>query len=173
MANVSKKRICLRVVLTLACIGVLLFIFSNSWAPASVSASSSSKVTDTVQSVFKFLAPNSFIATAVGEDYKKLMAWIRNFAHFAEFALMGALFVWCYFSYSSRWKGLYIPLIGIVCVPFIDEFIQLFASGRAWELMDVVVDTLGGFTGALFAVGVVAFIIWRIKARKKKKGAEV
>ena len=169
MTKVSRKIICLRIILTLACIGVLVFIFSNSWASASASSASSSAVTDAVQSVVKVFAPNSFIATAVGDDYKKLMSWVRTCAHFAEFALMGALFIWCYFSYTKRRRTLYIPLLGILCVPFIDECIQLFSDGRAWEIADVLVDILGGISGAGFAVLVVGLLFWRGAVRKKRR----
>lgn len=170
MKKISLKTLLLRVFLTTACIGMLCFIFGNSMASADKSSASSSTVVNAVQSVAKVFAPNSFIATAVGEDYKKLVAWIRTGAHFAEFALMGALLVWCYFSYTKRWGTFIIPILLIFYIPFVDECIQLFSSGRAGEVADVIVDTLGGISGAVFALLTVGLIAWISKIRKKRRG---
>lgn len=171
MQKSSWKTICLRVFLTLACVATLWFIFSNSYASADKSSASSSRVTDAVQSVAKVFAPGSFIATAVGEDYKILMAWVRTFAHFAEFALLGALLIWCYFSYTKAGVGLVIPFLLIGYVPLVDECIQLFSAGRAGEVTDAVIDTLGGISGAGFAflvLGIIA-LIRAVRKRRRSK----
>ena len=170
MRKNSLKTWLFRIFFTLASIGILCFIFGNSIAPADKSSADSSKVTDAVQSVARFFAPNSFIATAVGEDYKKLMAWIRTGAHFAEFALMGALFIWCCFSYTKRWYAFLIPILLILYVPLVDECIQLFSVGRAGEVADAIVDTLGGLAGAVFAGLTIGVVVWIGKIRRKRRG---
>ena len=55
------------------------------------SAEKSSEVVKAVQKVAAFFDPNSAIATATGEAYDRLHAAVRNWAHFAEFALLGGL----------------------------------------------------------------------------------
>lgn len=170
MKKISLKTILLRVFLTTACIGMLCFIFGNSIASATDSSASSGAVVTAVQSVAKVFAPNSFIATAVGEDYKKLVEWIRTGAHFSEFALMGALLIWCYFSYTKGWHAIIIPILLIFYIPLVDECIQLFSVGRAGEVADAVVDTLGGLSGAVFALLIVGLIAWIGKIRRKRRG---
>ena len=159
----------LRIVLTFACVGAITFIFYNSMQTATQSSSASSSVTDFVQDFVGFFAPDSWIATASGEDYQILTEYIRTFAHFAEFGLLGALLVWCYFSYTKNASGIIIPLGFIYYVPIVDETIQKFTEGRAGEVKDVLIDTAGGVCGAIFALIVTLIIFAIIKKRKQKK----
>ncbi len=163
------KIVLLRVILTLACIGTLIFIFSNSVANGEQSSSSSSKVTNAVQNVAQVVAPNSFVATAKGEDYKILVGWVRTFAHFAEFALLGALLIWCYFSYTKNKAGVVVPFLLIGYVPLVDETIQLFSGGRAGQISDLIIDTLGGLAGAGFAFLVLGVIWLAIALRQRRR----
>ena len=163
------KTVVLRIFLTLACVGALTFIFYNSMQTAAQSSSASNSVTDFVQDFVRFFAPNSWVATATGEDYKILTEYIRTFAHFAEFALLGALFIWCYFSYTKNGWGGIIPLGFIYYVPIVDEAIQVFTPGRAGEVKDILIDTAGGMFGAVFAVIVTLIIFAIIKKRRRKK----
>ncbi len=147
--------------------GSLAFIFSNSLASGAVSSASSSRVTDAVQRVFKVIAPKSFVATAVGEDYLVLVGWIRKLAHFAEFALFGALLIWCYYAYTNNPLGLIPLFLSLGYVPLVDECLQLFSNGRAGMLSDVLIDTLGGLAGAGFAFAVLGIIA--LVRRKKQR----
>ena len=149
--NVSALRVWLRVILTLLCLGVYAFIFYNSSLGEAESASQSSVVTDAVQSVAGVVAPESAVATATGESYERLHDFVRLCAHFAEFALLGTLLIWCCFSYTDEKYFFIIPLLLIACTPVVDEYIQLFSSGRVADLHDIYIDTLGGYLGALFA----------------------
>ena len=115
------------------------------------------------------IAPNSFIATAEGEDYERLHGVIRVLAPFAEFALLGALAVWCWRSYTEKRVFLALPAGGVLLVPIVDELLQSFTAGRAMELTDVLIDVSGGIVGGTFALCTVALVAWLIK-RKKAKG---
>lgn len=172
MQKTSVKRVLLRIFLTLACVGALTFIFYNSAQTASQSASTSNAVTDAVQRFVGFFAPNSWVATATGKDYQVLTEYIRTFAHFAEFGVLGALLVWCYFSYTSNGWGVIIPFGFIFYVPIVDETIQTFTDGRAGELKDVLIDTAGGVCGALVAIAITLIIFAIIKKRKREKERE-
>ncbi len=159
----------MRTVLTLACLFVFAWIFSNSLQTGEQSSKTSHTVTDTVQNVASVIAPSSPIATATGEDYDKLHNDIRSIAHFLEFALLGALLIFCYYSYTKNAAYLIAPLGLIFLTPIVDEYLQTFVGGRGAELKDVLIDTSGGFAGAAFAaiVLVIGFLIV-----KKKRGAK-
>ena len=97
-------RTVLRIVLTIACVVTIGFIFSNSLKTAEQSSAQSSTVVETIQKVAQVIAPESKIATATGEEYEALHELIRAWAHFAEFFLLGVLFGWCYCSYTLQKK---------------------------------------------------------------------
>lgn len=163
----------LRILLSLACAGVLVFIFSNSLKTGEQSSAQSSKVVDTVQDAVAIVAPQSPIATATGEDYDALHSLIRSMAHFGEFALLGALGVWCALSYTHKKPFVFFPLIGVVIVPILDEVLQSFVSSRGSEIKDVLIDIAGGMSGMIFALGCVFVGIcifeWIRYARKGAK----
>jgi VanZ family protein len=150
------KRNVLRAILTTATALLLIWIFSNSLQTGVESSSQSGKVMEIVQSVAAFIDPDSYIATATGEDYEFIHGIVRTIAHFSEFALLGALTGWCYFSYTKKAVYAYLPLAFLVCVPLVDEFLQSFTPNRAAEITDVLVDMAGAFTGLAFAV----FTVW-------------
>ena len=161
----SAGRIWLRAILTVLCLGVYAFIFYNSALTEAQSTSQSSVVTDAVQDVVGTIAPESPIATVTGEEYEKLHDIIRAFAHFSEFTLLGALLIWCCFSYTDEAFFFLIPVCLLTFTPIIDESIQLFSSGRIADVKDIIIDTVGGYFGCLFA-----FIsVWIGKGIRKRK----
>lgn len=164
-------RLVLRIVLPLACIAVLAFIFSNSLKSGTASSAQSGTVVNLVQKIAGVFAPNSWLATATGEAKEKIHAVIRMLAHFSEFALLGALFIWCYFSYTLQKRWLYLPVCTFLLVPVTDEFLQTLTASRAGEISDILVDLLGGFSGMLFAIVTVAIGVG-IYLHKKRKKAE-
>lgn len=170
--NANKKRRILqwtlRIVLTVACVAMLVFIFSNSLKDGETSVQQSSTVVEVVQNIASVVAPNSSIATATGEDYERLHDLVRTLAHFAEFVLFGALLLWCVASYTWKKEGFYWAIFGVFCVPIVDENLQRFVAGRGAEFCDVCADVAGGVCGILFAV-VVLFIIVGISEKRQKR----
>lgn len=159
----------LRAGLTLLCVLTLILIFSNSLQSGEKSSGQSSAVTDAVQDVAGVIAPDSGVANATGTEYDKLHMDIRTLAHFGEFALLGALLIFCYFSYTRTKSFLILPLSGIVLTPFVDECLQMFATARAAELKDVLVDTAGGVFGVVLAVLALVIGGWLYRRRRAKK----
>ena len=159
----------MQILLPLACIGTLAFIFSNSLRTGAASSKQSGRLVALVQKIAGVFAPNSHLATATGEAREKIHACLRVFAHFSEFALLGALLLWCYFAYTLKKRWLYLPVCIFVLVPVTDEYLQTLTAARAGEMADIAVDMLGGFCGMLFAAVTVAIGVAVYRRKKKKK----
>ena len=101
--------------------------------------------------------------------YNNLHALIRNCAHVAQFAILGALFCFCYLAYTFKMRYFHFPIIGVVLIPIIDECLQGFVSGRGGELNDLLLDTYGGIAGLVFAGLIVAIgaLIYEVKKKEK------
>ncbi len=171
MTKITKQnriRLALKILLPVLCGLWLVFIFTNSLRTGEESTVQSNAVVEAVQTVAKWVAPQSQIANATGEDYAKLHGIVRTLAHFAEFAVLGALAAWCYCAYTLQIRHCYIPVLGTLLIPLIDELLQKFTAGRAASLFDILVDSLGGLTG-LFLAGLSVWVGWRIYQSKKKK----
>ena len=168
-SNRKWWRICLCALLTAACVAFIGWIFSNSLKTAEESTVQSAGVVEKIQAFFARFAPNSFVAKATGEDYNTLHKIIRILAHFCEFALLGALLIWCLRAYTGKGKFLFIPLALILLVPIVDEILQSFTGGRAMQFIDLVVDVAGGICGGVFAL----FTLWIGKKIVEKKGKKV
>lgn len=169
--TITKKQVriwTLRIVLTTLCLLMIGFIISNSLQTSVESTKQSTTVTDKVQDVAGVVAPDSFVATATGAAYDKLQSIIRSIAHFLQFGVLGALVVWCYFSWTMQKKFLFIPFIFMLVFPFFDEFLQNYSSGRAAEWKDIFLDLSGGASGAVFALVSVGFVLW-LRFRKRQK----
>lgn len=171
----GKKRgwkITLQIALILISVLYIGWIFSNSLKDAPSSTGQSQAATSRLQAIFAFFAPNSFIANAEGEDWERIHSAFRTVAHFLEFALLGALLLFSYLSFTQKRKWAFIPLCAAIAVGVIDECLQLTAVGRAFEWMDLLID--GG--GAAFGWAAAGFVVWLvyiiIRARKKEKENE-
>lgn len=167
MERTRAKTYWLRAALTAACLCLLAFIFGNSLASGDDSSAQSSVFVRAVQKLAGVFAPHSWVATATGEAYEKLHGIVRTSAHFCEFALLGALFTWCYRSYTDEKAYFFIVVCFLVLVPVVDEFLQTLTIGRAAEMKDVFTDTAGGFAGVLFAIITVAIASAIRKKRRK------
>ncbi len=163
-------RFVLKILLPIACVAWIAFIFSNSLKTGAQSSAQSSTAVAVVQKVAQVVAPSSKIATATGEDYDILHAVVRKLAHFTEFAGLGALLCWCYFAYTSRYKWAWLPAVGVLLVPVIDELLQTLTNARACSVVDMCIDAGGGAVGLLLA-WVVVLIIWKIWGKSKSNEA--
>jgi VanZ family protein len=162
---------CVRIILTLLCILMIGWIFSNSMKNAVESGQQSSQVTEGVQDVIETIKPDvSLGGETKEEDFNILHQFVRNFAHFGEFALLCALVTWCVLSYTHV-KGFFaIPFPLCVGVAFMDEYIQTFSEGRAQEFADVLTDGFGALSGFAFAL-LTIWIGWLIYRSIKRKRA--
>ena len=159
----------LKILLPIMCFLWITFILTNSLQTAGESSAQSETVVETVQRVAKAIAPESTIANATGETYDKLHLLVRACAHVMEFAVLGVLLGWCYFAYTLKWKLYFIPCLGVLLIAAVDEWIQTFVEGRAWEMTDLLLDSFGGVTGVLFAAlsVVLGLLIYEKRLLKK------
>ncbi len=157
-------RLALQIVLPCLCAAWLAFIFSNSLRTGTQSSAQSSKIVALVQRVVGWVFPDGWVVNATGEDYLRLHNFIRKTAHFVEYAVLGGLLFGCYAVYTRRVKWSFLPLVGVVFVPFLDELLQTQISGRAGMLADVLLDISGGLVGLIL----VALPVWLIRRKKEK-----
>ena len=168
----DKKRAVLTILRCLAvvvCLSYVAWIFSNSLKTATVSSEQSGAVTDGVVQVFKWLAPNSFWANASEEELELLHAHVREGAHFLEFALLGVLCSCVFFAFQGKGVQAVFPFLGGLSVGVIDEILQLFSAGRAFEWTDIFID----FSGVLFGGAVAFFVAIAVQAYVRKRSVKV
>ena len=71
--------------------------------------------------------------------------WMRKAAHFSEFVIL-SIFTLLLFN-DLKIKHVYLcSIMFCFAVAMIDEGIQLFVSGRAGQLIDVLIDSFGSIT---------------------------
>mgnify|MGYP000778488153 FL=1 len=132
-----------RVVFTLALIGCIAFIFSNSMKIASVSSVSSGRVLQLLQAVLRRLG-------MPGLAQRLTMHIVRKMAHFCEYTLEGFLLMLCMRVYTRRYvRHISVPMLGGVLTALTDETIQLFVPGRSGQVTDIWIDFSGVMTGLL------------------------
>ena len=150
MSNLIKKEqhpspwlIAGRVVFTLALIGCIAFIFSNSMKIASVSTVSSGRVLTLLQAVLRRLGHPALAQRLTDHIVRKL-------AHFCEYALEGFLLTLCLRVYTRHFfVHISWPILGGLLTALTDETIQMFSDGRSSQLTDVWLDFSGAMAGIL------------------------
>lgn len=159
LSTKKKTLFCFFLLLT---ISILCFIFRNSAQSADISSAQSEGLSRLLYKIIKTYF-NGVIS------YHQSCVIVRTFAHFAEFAalafcLLGALENG--FEHIKKRKTLALLITAVSAL--IDETIQLFSEGRAFQVFDLFIDVLGGFAGVLFF----ALIIWLINfsPRREKNG---
>jgi VanZ family protein len=95
---------------------------------------------------------------AVGPE---LPAWVRVVAHFGEYALLAALWVWALSPLLGRRALLVAAAIAFVYA-LSDEYHQSFVEGRDADPLDVLADAAG------IAVAVSLLSAWRAASRRRQ-----
>ena len=135
-----------RVVFTLALVGCVAFIFSNSMAVASVSSHSSGRALTLLRGILRRLGHPGMAARLTQHIVRKL-------AHFCEYTLEGFLLMLCMRVYSRHpLRHISVPLLGGVLTALADETIQLYSPGRSSQVTDVWLDSVGVLAGILAAL---------------------
>ena len=135
-----------RGVVTLALVGCVAFIFSNSMAVASVSSQSSGRALTLLQGILRRLGHPGMAARLTQHIVRKL-------AHFCEYTLEGFLLMLCMRVYSRHpLRHISVPLLGGVLTALADETIQLYSPGRSSQVTDVWLDSVGVLAGILAAL---------------------
>jgi VanZ family protein len=125
----------------------IIFILYQAQLDGSQSSDASSQVVDIAEDVLEV------VNIEVERDI--LHTFIRELAHVFQYFTLGILFLIRFLH-----KKYLLYLGGIVMV--IDETIQYFTPGRAFELKDLGLDTIGFSLGIL----VVSTLLFMIKGRK-------
>ncbi len=152
-----KRKILLIVLIVLTLLWII-FIHSNSLDNGAESTEKSSFVTALVNN----------IASAIGITKPISHAFVRKLAHFTEFAIL-SLFVCAdilvallpmFIKKPLRFIGASTSALGIsFFVACVDELLQKFSDGRAAQLTDVLIDTLGALCGAVIFTAIFFIII--------------
>ena len=151
-----------RVVFTLALVGCVAFIFSNSMAVASVSSHSSGRVLTLLQGVLRRLGHPGMAARLTQHIVRKL-------AHFCEYTLEGFLLMLCMRVYSRHpLRHVSVPLLGGVLTALADETIQLCSPGRSSQVTDVWLDSVGVLAG-IFAALILMMLCRRLFHHRNKE----
>ncbi len=152
----SKKHLLISVILTLITLLIIIFIFSNSLTVAEQSDKESGVVLMNIQNVLSFLK----IPLTLTDKF------VRKTAHFIEFFTLGTMLsiTFFYYRFNQKKSLIFTPISGL-CVAVTDELLQLKTQGRSASVLDVLLD----FSGVLFALIIISFIIYITYTRKKNK----
>ena len=135
-----------RVLFTLALLGCIVFIFSNSMKIGEVSQGSSGRVLALLQGVLRRLGHPALAQRLTDHIVRKL-------AHFCEYTLEGFLLMLCMRVYTRSYIWhISVPLLGGVLTALTDETIQIFSPGRSSQVTDVWLDSAGVLAGILVAI---------------------
>ena len=153
----------------LLCVALIIFIFSNSLDSAAKSTEKSDAVHETVNNVAKDMGVKKEITKS----------FIRQSAHFMEFAALGAsaalTLVFALAPDPRRalnarlaFSAAAVPFCAIIAL--IDEYIQTFSDGRVFDIVDILTDTAGSAAGSVLTLSVYLAIsfIFRIKSRRSR-----
>ena len=151
-----------RVIFTLALIGCIAFIFSNSMKIASVSTVSSSRVLTLLQAALRRLGHPALAQRLTDHIVRKL-------AHFCEYMLEGFLLMLCMRVYTRQYIWhISVPMLGGVLTALTDETIQIFSPGRSSQVTDVWLDSAGVLAGILTALVLMALFRLLFNHRNKE-----
>ena len=151
-----------RVIFTLALIGCIVFIFSNSMKIASVSTVSSGRVLRWMQAALRRLG-HPALAQRLTQHI------VRKLAHFCEYTLEGFLLMLCMRVYSRYpLRHISVPLLGGVLTALADETIQIYSPGRSSQVTDVWLDSLGVLAGICTALVLLALCRLLFNHRNKE-----
>ena len=150
-----------RVLFTLALLGCIVFIFSNSMKIGEVSQGSSGRVLALLQRVLRRLGHPALAQRLTDHIVRKL-------AHFCEYTLEGFLLMLCMRVYTRNYVWhISVPLLGGVLTALADETIQIYSPGRSSQVTDVWLDSAGAMTGILAALVLLALCKWLYHQMKR------
>ena len=148
--NTSPWVIAGRAVFTLALIGCIFFIFSNSLQVADSSENASAWVLELLRHALRGLG-------LPGLAQQLTMHIVRKMAHFCEYLLEGFLLMLCLRVYTRHFiRHVSWPVLGGLLTALTDETIQLFSPGRSSQVLDVWLDFMGVLAGLLVGLFLLA-----------------
>lgn len=130
---------------------IMLVIFSFSHKPANNSNESSLTIAGKALAIYEKIANTSIDTEKRPMLLEKINHIVRKGAHFSEYALLS--FALAFHFFTCKWKKLRVlsfSIIGSSLYAMTDEYHQTFIEGRSGQISDVLLDTSGALTGALF-----------------------
>lgn len=164
-----------RAVLIVLTVLMLFFVLRNGLVAGEASAEESYGATQTLQKAVGLIDPDSPIATATGAEFDLLHACVRDFAHFFEYFLLALFAFGAYLSFARKGKWRFAPITPcfLVATIALDEAFQSLTLGRAAQLMDVLVDSVGALFGMVVSFLIFCAIQWICINIKKEDEAYV
>ena len=162
------KKKALQIALAIILLADMLFIFLNSAKDAGESGEISSKVTEMIAEI---VVPD-FDGLSADEQavaVKRLDGIVRECAHLLQFVPIGFALFALLFTVNGEKKR--IPILAALTVGFgclyalSDEIHQYFVPGRAFQLLDIGLDTAGVVIGCAVSWGICALYL-RLNGRK-------
>ena len=132
---------------------IMVLIFSFSHKPAVNSNENSLTIANKVLAIYEKVTDQQYDALKRRDQLEKINHFIRKGAHFSEYALLAIAFAFHFFTW--KWSKIKIfQLSSIFCAVYAmtDEYHQTFIEGRSGQISDVLIDTAGAVTGALFVI---------------------
>ena len=141
-------------VLVLSCMGIIFFFSSQE---ASESTQTSSLFITGFVKFFDF--NDALTEMQIKEIAVNLTKIVRKGAHFSIYAFLSLLLSLLINEYQVHgWKMT--KLSTMICFFYAcsDEIHQMFVPGRSAQISDILIDTLGAFSGAVFLMVILRFI---------------
>ena len=134
----------IKIILLVLCMSTIFF-FSSDKKEASTKKSDGLIITITEKVMGKKLNNKE------REYYtSKFVKPVRKSAHFTIYLLLGLIFISLLKEYNIIDKrSIIYTVIFVLLYACTDEVHQLFVSGRSGEVLDVLIDTTGGFIGTM------------------------
>lgn len=123
----------------------MIIIFIMSSFNAEDSANQSNFIVNIISNIFNI------------ENVKLLSLIIRKLAHFTEYLILGTLVI-NMFTKNNAKKTYLLSILLCIIYATSDEIHQIFTSGRACQIKDILIDSVGSITG-----------IYLFKLLKKRK----
>ncbi len=130
---------------------IMSMIFSFSAQDSGESTSLSEQICSYAIELLDRLLTLDLTELQSAQAVERIHTFIRKVGHFSEYMLLGiSLVLPLYTLYHIRGKKLFLTTL-CFCIIFAstDEIHQLFVDGRSGSPKDVLIDTLGSFTGII------------------------
>ena len=89
---------------------------------------------------------NVLSSIGIRVDIEIFHALIRMGGHVIQYVIFGYITLWVILIYHLKWYNIF----RTVYVMILDETIQIFTPGRAGELFDIMLDSIGVFLAVIF-----------------------
>lgn len=134
----------IKIILLVLCMSTIFF-FSNDKREASTKKSDGLIISVTEKIIGRKLNNNE-------KEYytSKFVKPVRKSAHFTIYLILGLLFISLLKEYNILDKrSIIYTIIFVLLYACSDEIHQMFVRGRSGEVLDVLIDTTGGFIGTM------------------------